>query len=217
MPLKAVRQLVVVGLLAAFPLFTSPASSCPAPGTDSHPCYDPDDPFTWCNIDLPCQRFVQVLAHDRLFNAVVTLNGINYYVNIWVRDVWINLGGQWVRRPECNATSATPAALYNTWTCSSNIGDPWFQNWDSCAGRALKMMLYCYLTPGNVEVTSADGQRSQAVAYELNIYLDTLTNCICPASNPNLNPPPAANHLYAKRHPLAGQGCPNYKQPYGCP
>ncbi len=191
----------------------APARAWPPP-TDSHPCYDPDDVFTWCNNDLPAQHFARYGTMDRLYNALVTFGGVNYHVTIKIYGVYYANGE---RVPDCDSTSATPAALYNTWTCASNVGDPYYQNWDACANRPIKMMLYCYPVEGCIDVTPMTAG-DRLVALFLDTYLDTQANMLRPSTTaPRLNPVEAARHVYAMRPCEVGRICPDYEQPYGCP
>jgi len=175
----------------------------------------PKDVFTWCNNDLPSQRFERLGTMDWLYQGRVTYGGVNYCVNIRIYGVWHPNG---TRVSDCNSTSATPAALYNTWTCVWNVGDPWYQNWDACPGHRIKMMLYCWPVAGCIDVQSADGARSAHVAEFLDLYLDTEANMLSPAGGPPaLNPAPAPRHVYAMRPVEVGRTCPDYTQPRGCP
>jgi hypothetical protein len=179
---------------------------------DSHPCYDPDSPFTWCNIIGPGQHFSRYFFADRLRWATVTVGSTAYQVQILINYVY-DIDGP---IPQCDSASATPAYLYNTWICASNVGYPYYQNWDACANGLNKLMLYCYPVAGCIQVSPRDLDDT-AVAEFLDSYLDNYLYMLIPSSTaPQLDPLPASLHVYAKRPSFAGQACPDYDQPYGC-
>jgi hypothetical protein len=149
-------------------------------------------------------------------SVAVDYYGVTYYVRIKIYGVY---NGNGTPISDCNSSSATPAHFYNTWICASNDGYPYYQNWDACANRATKLMLYCWPVQGCIDVTGTGG--NQFIATFLDTYLDTFSNMLRPATSaPRLGPPyEAAQHVYAKRPTVDeyGQNCPNYNQPYGCP
>lgn len=178
---------------------------------DSHPCYTshPDTRFEWCNMILPSQRFSRDYTRDRRNSVTITYNGTDYHVGIIIEGVW-NPNG--TRAYGCNSTSATPAAFYNQYECAYNYRDPYYQNWDTCEGGTLKMMLYCWPAEDSLYCWDADGN-SGTIASFLNGYLNNSSNLMRPSTtSPRLDPAEDSYHVYAKR--ASGSVCPNY--PSGC-
>lgn len=209
----SMRYFLLVFLLILF-FIPTPFQEVTAIPTDSHPCYDPDDVFTWCNLNLPSRRFERNERRDECLFALVTVGSIDYYVHIYIEGVY-NANGQ--RMSGCRSTAATPGSLWNTWICAWNVGDPWYQNWDTYAGGNLKMMLYCYPLPDCLSVFQANPQ-SQYVALFLNGYLNDTNNMLYPSTSaPRLDPVEDEYHVYAMRPPAVGRSCPQYSQPRGCP
>jgi len=176
------------------------------PDTDRHPCYDPDDEFTWCNNDLPSQKFERFGTSDWAYDTLVTADGHNYHVRIKIDGVYRANGA---RVPDCDSAKGSPAAFFNTWTCTWNVGDPWFQNWDACPDQPIKMMLYCWPAQGCIEVAPKNPQSASMAAY-LDSYLDTVSNMLLPAEVPPMDPPPAARLVYAMRPVNQDGTCPDF-------
>ncbi len=210
--MRKILFLFVILVLVTIPI--NSAQGWPPPN-DSHPCYLPNNVFTWCNLDLPNQRFEGYMTMDWRPDVEVDYQGTTYHVTIKIYGVYY-ANGQ--RKPGCQSSAATPACFWNTWTCVWNVGDPYYQNWDACVNRANKLMLYCWPVQGCIDVTGTGA--NAPIAYYLNIYLDTEANMLRPATGaPRLIPYEDSRHVYAMRPTVmsGGRYCPNYSQPTGCP
>ena len=196
--MRIVFFLLITGLCLGF---VTDANAWPPP-TDSHPCYKPNNQFWWCNNTLPSQRFWRNLSDDLHTDVRVTFSGTTHSVKIRIYDLWYNAGGTWYRIADCNATSATPAAFWDTYVCAYDVGDPWYQNWDTCPGRKIKIMLYCWPVAGCIDVAPGLGTNPAPswLTQYLDAYLDTEANMLRPSTSaPRLNPFEAPRHVYAIR------------------
>jgi len=210
------RAVVFISFVFLLSLCISQESGAWPPDPDSHPCYEPDTQFVWCNNDLPSQRFARNGTEDQHDNLRVTVSGTEYSVQVIIHLVYYQAGGIWYREDDCNSSSATPAAYWDSWTCAKNVGDPWYQNWDACKnGGKIKMMLYCWREAGAIDAAPGLGANPAPkwLTDLIGAWLDNQNRMLRPSTSaPTLVPAPAPRHVYSRstNNLSTYENCPNY-------